>query len=258
MAQTDKRDNRVIAVVLLVAAALVAVGGISSYAAKYAHQATDGRDLSSPAFYFTSDVLTEDGTAAYDLPVGTTSISFGLRNYADELRCSDTNIDYGYTVTAADGTVVKSESKILSNDENTPHSSTATITVGGLSAGTYTVTATSTKPFSQTLSAKFTIAAADTDLNISLADAANSATATLTVSTQDYEGNFTVSWPADVIPDQTQTEFTKVNTGNSSGSYSAGSVSVTAKKFSTYTFRFFKTDPSKSYTTDQITAVKAQ
>ena len=38
MAQTNKRDNRVIAVVLLVAAALVAVGEISSYAAKYAHQ----------------------------------------------------------------------------------------------------------------------------------------------------------------------------------------------------------------------------
>ena len=74
------------------------------------------------------------------------------------------------------------------------------------------------------------------------------------MSTQDYEGNFTVSWPADVIPDQTQAEFTNVNTGNSS----AGSVPVTAKKFSTYTFRFFKTDPSKSYTTDQITAVKAQ
>lgn len=258
MAQTNKRDNRVIAVVLLVAAALVAVGGISSYAAKYAHQATDGRELSSPAFYFTSDVLTEDGSKTYDLPVGTTSISFELRNYADEVRCSDTNIDYDYKVTREDGTVVKSESKVLSNNENTPHSSTAIITVGSLSAGTYTVTAASTKPFSQQLSAKFTIAAANTDLNVSLADAANSATATLTVSTQDYEGNFTVSWPADVIPDQTQTEFTNVNTGNSSGSYSAGTVTIAAKKFSTYTFRFFKTDPSQKFDTSQITAAKAQ
>lgn len=257
MAQTNKRDNRVIAVVLLVAAALVAVGGISSYAAKYAHQATDGRDLSSPAFYFTSDVLRDDDTANYQLPVGTTSISFELRNYVDDLRWCDTNIDYEYKVAAPDGTQFASGAGVITRDAS--KGVAVPISATGLTQpGTYTVTATSTKPFSQTLSAKFTIAAADTNLNISLADAANSATATLTVSTQDYEGNFTVSWPADVIPDQTQTEFTDVNTGNSSGSYSAGSVSVTAKKFSTYTFRFFKTDPSKSYTTDQITAVKAQ
>lgn len=257
MAQTNKRDNRVIAVVLLVAAALVAVGGISSYAAKYAHQATDGRELSSPAFYFTSDVLTEDGSKTYDLPVGTTSISFELRNCVDDLRWCDTNIDYEYKVAAPDGTQFASGVGVITRDAS--KGVAVPISATGLTQpGTYTVTATSTKPFSQTLSAKFTIAAANTNLNISLADAANSATATLTVSTQDYEGNFTVSWPADVIPDQTQTEFTDVNTGNSSGSYSAGSISVTAKKFSTYTFRFFKTDPSKKFDTSQITAAKAQ
>ena len=116
MAQTNKRDNRAIAVVLLVAAALVAVGGISSYAAKYAHQATDGRELSSPAFYFTSDVLTEGGTDAYDLPVGTTSISFELRNYADDLRWCDTNIDYEYKVVAPDGTQLASGVGVITRD----------------------------------------------------------------------------------------------------------------------------------------------
>ena len=257
MAQTNKRDNRAIAVVLLVAAALVAVGGISSYAAKYAHQATDGRELSSPAFYFTSDVLTEGGTDAYDLPVGTTSISFELRNYADDLRWCDTNIDYEYKVVAPDGTQLASGVGVITRDAS--KGVAVSISAAGLTQpGTYTVTATSTKPFSQQLSAKFTIAAASTDLNVSLADNNDSATATLTVSTQDYEGNVKVSWPADVVPDQTQAEFDRVSTGDSSGNYSAGSVTVTAKKFSTYTFRFFKTDPSQKFDTSQITAAKAQ
>ena len=257
MAQTNKRDNRVIAVVLLVAAALVAVGGISSYAAKYAHQATDGRDLSSPAFYFTSDVLTEDGSKTYDLPVGTTSISFELRNYADDLRWCDTNIDYEYKVAAPDGTQFASGAGVITRDAS--KGVAVPISATGLTQpGTYTVTATSTKPFSQRLSAKFTIAAANTDLNVSLADNNDSATATLTVSTQDYEGNVKVSWPAGVVPDQTQAEFDRVSTGDSSGNYSAGTVTIVAKKFSTYTFRFFKTDPSQKFDTSQITAAKAQ
>lgn len=257
MAQTNKRDNRVIAVVLLVAAALVAVGGISSYAAKYAHQATDGRELSSPAFYFTSDVLRDDDTANYQLPVGTTSISFELRNYADDLRWCDTNIDYEYKVAAPDGTQFASGAGVITRDAS--KGVAVPISATGLTQpGTYTVTATSTKPFSQQLSAKFTIAAANTDLNVSLADNNDSATATLTVSTQDYEGNVKVSWPAGVVPDQTQAEFDRVSTGDSSGNYSAGSVTVTAKKFSTYTFRFFKTDPSQKFDTSQITAAKAQ
>lgn len=257
MAQTNKRDNRVIAVVLLVAAALVAVGEISSYAAKYAHQATDGRELSSPAFYFTSDVLTEDGSKTCDLPVGTTSISFELRNYADDLRWCDTNIDYEYKVVAPDGTQLASGAGVITRDAS--KGVAVPISAAGLTQpGTYTVTATSTKPFSQQLSAKFTIAAANTDLNVSLADNNDSATATLTVSTQDYEGNVKVSWPAGVAPDQTQAEFDRVSTGDSSGNYSAGSVTVTAKKFSTYTFRFFKTDPSQKFDTSQITAAKAQ
>lgn len=257
MAQTNKRDNRVIAVVFLVAAALVAVGGISSYAAKYAHQANDERELSSPAFYFTSDLLTEDGSKTYDLPVGTTSISFELRNYADDLRYSATDIDYKYEVAEGE-TVLSSDSGVISNDESNPHSSTEPITVSGLSAGTYTVTATSTKPFSQRLSAKFTIATANTDLNVSLADNNNSPTATLTVSTQDYAGNVKVSWPEGVVPDQTQAEFKDVTTAYSGGSYQAGSVPVRVEKFSTYTFRFFKTDPSQKFDTSQITAAKAQ
>lgn len=257
MAQTNKRDNRVIAVVLLVAAALVAVGGISSYAAKYAHQATDGRELSSPAFYFTSDVLTEDGSKTYDLPVGTTSISFELRNYADNLRWCDTNIDYEYKVAAPDGTQFASGAGVITRDAS--KGVAVPISATGLTQpGTYTVTATSTKPFSQQLSAKFTISAANTDLNVSLADNNDSATATLTVSTQDYEGNVKVSWPADVVPDQTQAEFDRVSTGDSSGNYSTGTVTIAAKKFSTYTFRFFKTDPSKKFDTSQITAAKAQ
>lgn len=236
MTRANRFDKRTIAVVLLVAAVIVAVGGISSYAAKYAHKETDEKTTTSEAFYFTSDLLTEDGSKTYDLPVGTNSITFELRNYADDLRWSDSDITYEYSVnggTATSGKISRADDKGTSN----------TVTISDLTADTYTVTATSTSSYATTLSATFKIAAADTKVYSSVADSENSPYATLTIYTKDYEGDVTVSWPSEVIPDEAQNILSTQST-------------FRMDKFSSCTFRFFKNNLSANYSGDS-SAIKA-
>ena len=227
-------DRRKIAVVLLVAAVVVAVGGISSYAAKYAHKETGEKNATSEEFYFTSDLLTSDGSKRYELPVGTTSVTFELRNYADDLRWGASDVSYTYSVDGG----AETSGKIV---RNASKGTAVSVTVDGLSAGEHTVTATSTSPYAQTLSAKFVIADADTGLSTRVEDSSGDAYATLIVSTKEYEGNITVSWPVGVIADQTQDEF-KDTSGNA-----GGSIPTRVEKYSSYSFRFFKTDASKNY-----------
>ena len=233
-------DRRKVAVALLALAVIVAVGGVSSYAAKYAHRETGEQSTVSEEFYFTSDRLTSDGKASYDLPAGTTSASFELRGYADDLRQGKSPVQFTYSVDGAapvSGTVPAGGSK--------------TVELTGLTAGSHTVTATSTAPYAQTLSATFNIAAEDDGIAPSVEDSSGSAYARLIVSTKEYEGNVTVSWPAGVIPDQAQDEFKDV-----SGS-GGGSITKAVDKYSSYAFRFFKTDASQDYSgAGTITASK--
>ena len=249
MVQKYTTDRRKIAVVLLAAAVIVAVGGISSYMAKYAHKETGEKNAASEEFYFTSDLLTSDGTKTYELPVGTTSIEFELRNYADGLRStSASDIAYECTVAKEDGTsagtITNGSGSIAAGKQQATK-----VTVNDLSGGTYTVIATSTSPYNQELSAKFTIAKADDKLSTSVTDKSGSDYATLIVSTKEYEGDIVVRWPGEVVPDQTQTDFANGTTGNS--------ITKHVDKYSSYTFRFFKTDTSKDYSDARsITASK--
>ena len=246
----SKTDTRKVAVALLVAAVLVAVGGVASFSAKYAHQETADKGVASQAFYFTSDVLTSDGKATYNLPAGTTSISFELRNYADGLRWSEGDVTYDWSATKDDADFKKGSSSISHNDAQ---GTADKQTISDLAAGAYVVTAKSTAPYEQTLSATFVIASTNTNVSHSVQDGAGSPTATLVVSTEDYEGDVTVSWPAGVVPDTTQSEFSGVTTYEN-GAYKAGSVTFEADKFSSYSLRFFKTDTSKEYSNSDIAA----
>lgn len=246
-----KCDRQKVAVALLVVAVAAAVGGIASFSAKYAH--SEGKDAAtaSEAFYFTSDVLTSDGKASYDLPAGTTSISFELRNYADDLRWSDSDIEYTWKLA---GAADKSGSGSIARSGSA--GSKSTVRVDGLGAGTYTVTATATAPYKQVLSATFKIASTDMKVGSTVQDSAGSPTATLVVSTQDYAGDVTVKWPAGVVPDTTQDAFKDVIAG--ADGTDGGSVTVAVDSFSSYSFRFFKTETGVDYSDGSRISAAAQ
>ena len=83
-------------VCLVLTLVLLASGGIGTAVAKYI-QSTDGKIMmKAPEFYFTSDLLTEDGKVSYMLNSNTNQVQFLLCSMADELRNSDMKI--GYTV----------------------------------------------------------------------------------------------------------------------------------------------------------------
>ena len=250
----NKLDTRKAAVALLAAAVLIAVGGIASFSAKYAHRTSDDTAVASEAFYFTSDVLTSDGTT-YTLPAGTSTISFDVRNYADELRWSEGTVQYDWTCTERDGksSEQKGSGSIVSSAGG---GTSATINVKGLRAGTYDVELTATSPYTQTLKGTFVIPDTDTTVSSTVEDAKDSATATLVVSTKDYEGKVTVTWPAGVIPDTTQEALQNVTAGADGAA--GGSITVDVKRFSSYSFRFFKTNTGADYSGGNQISAAAQ
>ena len=250
----EKQDTRKVVAIVLAVAVLIVVGAVASFSARYAHTEGDDRAVASEAFYFTSDVLTSDG-ATYTLPAGTSTISFAVRNYADELRWSEGTVQYGWTCTERDGK--SSEQKGSGSIASSAGGGTSTtINVNDLRAGTYDVELKATSPYTQTLKGTFVIPDADTAVSSTVEDAKDSATATLVVSTKDYEGKVTVTWPAGVIPDTTQEAFKDATAGADGAA--GGSITVDAKRFSSYSFRFFKTNTSADYSGGNQISAAAQ
>ena len=115
------------------------------------------------------------------------------------------------------------------------------ISFDNLTPGTYTVTATATKPYTKTLQARFTIVSTDYELSYSVSDAPNSPYLKVTVTTTDYSGDIVISWPEGVLPDNTDPLLK-----NADGQ----SCVISVKAQSEYTFQFFKTNPSNNYSND--------
>lgn len=234
----------------------VLIAALAVVFAKYVFLQSDTKETGSREMYFTSDFLSKDGSS-YTLTPGTDSVTIELRNYVDSLRWSEKDIQYSYTVTKQDsGETVKNGSGTISRSADQGSSSSVTIT--GLGTGSYEVIATATAPFTETLKGTFTIPSESAGIDYSVSDSGGSPYALLTVSTENYTGNVTLSWPAGVIPDSTQEAFAEVTTRQSSG-YAAGTVTVAVQPYSSYTYRFFKEDVTKDYSSSQaINAVKAQ
>lgn len=242
-----KRKKQSLRVLLLTAVVvwLLGVGGLS---AKYVYQQSQLNKVTAGEFYFTSDLLSTGGKE-YTLSADTTSINITLRNYEDELRWADSDISYTYTVKKGD-TDVKSGRGTLSHKST--EKSEDTIPLSDLTAGTYTVTAQAYSPFKETLKGTFVIPAEDKNISYSVSDSSGSAYALLTISTKGYSGKASISWPEDLIPDSTQEALKNVKSYDNN-TYTAGNVSVKLEKFSSYTYRFFKSDISHTYTKDNIT-----
>lgn len=194
-------------------------------------------------FYFESDMLkaSTETMPTYTLQTGVNSINFTIRNYPDDLRQSECEITYKVTCKSGE------ESKEQIGSFTTVKTSEE-IKFEDLAAGTYTVTARATSPYTKTLQAKFVISAENNGIEYDVNDAVGSPTLNVVVRTADYSGAATFEWPNTVLPDNTDPLF-ETATGNSH--------TVKLESYSEYSFRFFKPDPSKKYTKNEITVVKS-
>ncbi|MBP3624736.1 MAG: hypothetical protein J6J05_02715, partial [Peptococcaceae bacterium] len=233
----------------VVLVAMMAYAGGTTYG-RYVHQESSSGVVVAKEFYFTSDYLTPEG-ANYTLNPGTTSITFQLRNYADALRSAEDVISY--TVTATGGTLSNNSGEIAKGGCNR-----VDIELSGLVSGqTYTVTATGTAGYVETLSAVFTVAPIGTNVYKYLEQ--TNEYVLLTVWTENVGGTVKLSAPAGLIPDSTDETLDEIY-NYSDGAYKKidGASIGTLDTYSSHTYRFFKETVGTPYTVDNFTVTVTQ
>lgn len=228
-------------VCLLLVLILLASGGIGTTVAKYI-QSTGGKIMmKAPEFYFTSDLLTEDGNVSYMLNSNTTQVQFLLRSTADELRNSDMKI--GYTVSLekpqdASGYLDITEGELTGTEK------TKTVTLRDVQPGvTYTVTAIGEAGYSQELSATFRVADKDQNVYKNLTQSPDGYLL-LTVWTHNVAGTLNIRFPEGLVPDNTNPDMESVFNRDPSG---ANSFTSGFTKYSSKTYRFFGTAEAKDF-----------
>ena len=252
--------NMVAVALILLSLTMLTIGGGF---AKYVYNQQAGGSLVMPEFYFTSDILMPGG-AEYTLNTnheGKASVTFELRNFIDEFRYSEQKITYTCEVSDAD-VVIKykdAEHELLGGQ-----ATSTSITLDNLKAGqTYIVTVTGTaivadgNGFVQTLQATFVVH--DEQKNIYKHVEFNDYYVLLTVWTENLMGDVNISFPTNLIPDNTDPVMAEIdNYDEGSDSYLADSLTDQSSfqtPFSSYTYRFFKANSSDGYNVGQFTVV---
>ena len=230
-----------LALVCIFIATLLSFGGVF---AKYINERGNDINVSSPQFYFSSDLLTENG-AEYILNPGTDKIQIILKNYGDQLRFSPRDISY--TLTTSDG--------FLSINNGSLSGGTCKdviIELSGLTdGGTYTVTAVGNmqkgeaQGFKQTLSATFTVKQSEPKIYY-YNDASDDYLIYLSIWTDTLEGDVTVTIPTGLLPDNTCQGLENLEGTDTSF------VITDFGSFDSHMFRFFKTS---SYTGSDFTII---
>lgn len=219
---------------------LMLVGGVF---AKYVYEKNNDapNTVVAKEFYFTSDLLTDDGKAEYILNANVNSITFTLGNNADLLRYSDDDIGYTITVMEEGSATTQASLNPSSGTIDKGKVSIVDIKLSGLQRGkTYTVTATGRAGYEKTLTASFRVSGSEEAIYKHM-ETSNEGYVLLTVWTQNLSGNVNISFPKGVIPDNTDEVMADVNNYGSNG-YAAGSFTDTANygnTYSSHTYRFF-------------------
>lgn len=239
-----KRKGNVYLLVLLLILVCVSITGVS---ARYIQQRDVNVLARAKMFYFTSDMLTENG-AVYELNPQTTSVTFSLRNHIDAFRETEGQIQYKvYVYTNGNKNPETLVKRAALNAENKTDEITFAVSMGN----EYRVVAESLCEgpeggYVKTISATFIVIDEPTGLykHISGWDLH---VVQLTVWTEAVEGDVTVRFPAGLVPDATDSLLAGV-INYSNGTYLTGEVpAVRFGEFASRTYRFFKDDPMAKY-----------
>ena len=253
------RINKTVALLVLFC---LCIGGVSLVSARYIKQTeTNNNSAKAKEFYFESDLL--DGQTHEIIPTennGTTaSVTIRLKNYADELRYSGTEIEYTVSVTektnSEDGTtgnavdtVNVAYPSVAEGEDNSKHTIAAgrkqyaDVTISNLSAGkTYIVTAETSNVYQKTLTGTIKVGAPDTQVYAKVSNNTDQYIE-VTVWTTDYTGQVKLTYSdIGLIPDNTDSMM--------SGMQSTGGT-ITSDNWganTSHVFRFFKETASTAY-----------
>ena len=250
--KSGRRRPWFFALLLLLLFGALAVG--SGVAAKYLTARKQPQNIvDTQMFYFTSNYLTdEDPMPEIPVSAGTTSLTFDLYNYADELRNAELDIEYTLTLEKPEGSSAALSLVSGTLTKNTHDSQT--ITLSGLENGKeYVVKAVGTNGYSKTIRAKFVVAPDPAKVYKSL-DTSHALYVLLTVWTEgEAKGAASITYPQGLIPDNTDramrtwpSSLLSQRTGTDSSSFTT--------EYSSHTYRFFTADPGSFSVSDfQVT-----
>ena len=235
--ERKSRESRIIIPLVLTLALAVTCATFSGVYAKYVKTVDGGTStVTSEVMYFESDYLTEQG-ASYTITGN--SVTFHLTNYPDALRHSE--LDVSYTVTVEGGGALSSNQGTLSASDR----SEVAITLSNLQPGkTYTVAAVGRNGYEKTLKATFTVKAEEKQVFKRVEQ--TEYYVLLTVWTQNVTGDVSVTFPTDLLPDNTDPQLTGITAA--SGTFSDDTSFDAA--YSSRTYRFFKTTNTTYTATD--------
>lgn len=220
------------------------IGGISMVAAKYMKQnTTKNNAAAAKEFYFESDFL--DGKEHEIMPTdnGKAKVTIRLKNYIDDLRYSETDIEYTVKVTEKDltdsavGVTINQETGTIKTGPQNKQD----IEISNLQAGkTYKITATTDNIYKKTLTGTIKVSKPDTKVYASVHD--ENQYIEVTIWTKDYEGNVSLNYSAtNLVPDNTDTKMANATTDGNM-------ITETDWKANTsHVYRFFKNDETKEY-----------
>lgn len=201
--------------------------------AKYEWKETENVPIGTKPFYFESDVLALNNPS-YTLQTDLDKIVIKLRNYADQLRVSYTDINY--SVSLSKDSVVLQEKNVQGTI--TTSEKMDLITFDGLSAGTYVVSATSSSPYVKTIRATFIIPELNNQFSAELNASSSTNMVYVSLTTNDFSGNINIVLPDGLVPDNTNDVFDGA-VGNS--------FSISVEKNSSYNLSFLKNLSTDSY-----------
>ena len=236
---TVKAYIGILVCVLAIALFFLLIGNVVS---KYVYKNNGQGVALAHEFYFDSDCLTEEGKE-YILSSGCPSVDVALRNFPDELRFATTEITYVLTVKekGSDEVLMQKTGSLAANKK-----SEAAESIPVQSGKTYEVTAHGDGGFIRTLKATFKVLPENAGIYKYVDD--YDEYVVLTVWSENITGNVGITFPASLLPDNTDDVM-------SGALYNDGKVTDSdnfQKAYSSHSYRFFKTDAEQLYTAESF------
>ena len=260
-----KKINPIVLLIIFIIVIFLTPRFVST--AKYVYNAIHEHYLSSKDFYFSSDKLSINHTE-YEITNNWSGaepyvITVNMSSKQNDMSYTESDIDYSITYTCSDNvqcTLNKNTSTIVGTANHGVNEDyfTVSISPNGNSAlgegekAWIDITATSTSPYSQTISGKLILEVGSAEITYEIIDAVNQPYLTVNITnSQSVGANITLTYnPEIVLLDMTsrfRLSSTNDDTQQLNGYAYLKSITSQVESLSTTTVRFYKNDSSQDY-----------